>query len=206
MPAKPEAAAPEAKQAAPAAAAEAASPEAKQGESPSLIASLLPAIIVVVLTPVLTWAVAEFVLIKRLEKRLASVASAQVEPSAKPAAAEASEGGGEAKEPKKGEPGASANTYEFSNVVVNLAGTMGTRYLKATFLVTGSDPTLHSVFEGNKPKLTDVTLNILSSLTLPDLEEAGAKNVIREKLVAAYNQALGKRVAEQVYFSDFVVQ
>ena len=35
---------------------------------------------------------------------------------------------------------------------------------------------------------------------------SGAKNVLREKLVAAYNQALGKKVAEQVYFSDFVVQ
>jgi len=109
-------------------------------------------------------------------------------------------------EPKKGEPGAPTNTYEFSNIVVNLAGTMGTRYLKTTFLVTGTDINLQRVFESNKPKLTDVTLNVLSSLSLPDLEEAGAKNLIREKLVAAYNQALGKRVADQVYFSDFVVQ
>ena len=46
------------------------------------------------------------------------------------------------------------------------------------------------------------------SLTTPlaDLEEPGAKNVLREKLVTAYNQALGHRVADQVYFSDFVVQ
>ena len=29
---------------------------------------------------------------------------------------------------------------------------------------------------------------------------------VREKLVTAYNQALGSRVADQVYFSDFVVQ
>ena len=57
-----------------------------------------------------------------------------------------------------------------------------------------------------RARLTDVTLNVLSSLTLADLEEPGAKNVIREKLVAAYNQALGRKVAEQVYFSDFVVQ
>jgi len=41
---------------------------------------------------------------------------------------------------------------------------------------------------------------------LSDLEEAGAKNLIREKLIAAYNQALGKKVVDQVYFSDFVVQ
>jgi len=62
------------------------------------------------------------------------------------------------------------------------------------------------VFESDKARLTDVTLNVLSSLSLPDLEEAGAKNLIREKLVSAYNQALGRRLADQVYFSDFVVQ
>jgi len=98
------------------------------------------------------------------------------------------------------------NAYEFSNVIVNLAGTMGTRYLKTTFLVTGSDQKLNETFLGNKPKLVDITLNVLSSLTLAEIEEAGAKNIIREKLVNAYNQALGRKVVEQIYFSDFVVQ
>ena len=97
-------------------------------------------------------------------------------------------------------------TYEFQNVVVNLAGTMGTRYLKTSFIVTGIDANIKSTFDGQKAKLTDITLNVLSSLSLADLEEPGAKNVLREKLVQAYNQALGHRVADQVYFSDFVVQ
>jgi flagellar FliL protein len=83
---------------------------------------------------------------------------------------------------------------------------MGTRYLKTSFVVTGADPNIKAVFEASLPRLTDVTLNVLSSLTLADIEEPGAKNVIREKLVAAYNQALGRKVADQVYFSDFVVQ
>jgi len=172
-----------------------------QKSGPGLLASLVPVAIVLVATPILTWAVAEFFLMPRLEKRLAAAAA-----GADPSAAKAAAVPETAAEPKAGEPGAPANTYEFNSVVVNLAGTMGTRYLKATFLVTGSDTGLRSVFESNKAKLTDVTLNVLSSLSLPDLEEAGAKNLIREKLVVAYNQALGKRIAEQVYFSYFVVQ
>jgi len=148
----------------------------------------------------LTWAVAEFLLMPRLEKRLAAAVAGSDAPGKTAAPAETPV------EPKNGEPGAPTNTFEFSNIVVNLAGTMGTRYLKTTFLVTGASTSLRGVFESNKAKLTDVTLNVLSSLSLPDLEEAGAKNLIREKLVAAYNQALGKRVADQVYFSDFVVQ
>jgi flagellar FliL protein len=84
---------------------------------------------------------------------------------------------------------------------------MGTRYLKTSFLVTATAGVdIKAAFDSDKPRLTDVTLNVLSSLTLADLEEPGAKNIIREKLVGAYNQSLGKRIADQVYFSDFVIQ
>jgi flagellar FliL protein len=155
----------------------------------------LPAIAAIVLAPVLTWAVGQFVLIPQLQKKLAGPPAAEV------AAEGASSHPADGKGAKEGGP-----TYEFQNVVVNLAGTMGTRYLKTTFLVTGADANIKSIFDGNKAKLTDVTLNVLSSLSLADLEEPGAKNVLREKLVTAYNQTLGRKVAEQVYFSDFVVQ
>ncbi len=181
--------------------------------------SLLPVIIALVLAPAVTWATVEFVLLPRLQKKLAAAAphgaaaapdgehgAAAPAPEAAPAAS--GHGGGHGAKPEKGGKEGKDNPagYEFQNVVVNLAGTMGTRYLKTTFLITGKDPQLKAVFEGSKPKLTDVTLNVLSSLTLADLEEAGAKNILREKLVNAYNQALGRKVADQVYFSDFVIQ
>jgi len=159
----------------------------------------LPTIATILLAPVCTWAVGQFVLIPQLQKKLNAT------PVAEHAGAEVASGEGhgskDGKEGKEGSP-----NFEFQNLVVNLAGTMGTRYLKTTFLVTGAEPNIKAVFETNKPRLTDVTLNVLSSLSLSDLEEPGAKNVLREKLVAAYNQALGRKVAEQVYFSDFVVQ
>ncbi len=187
-------------------AADGAAPAASGGGAKSL----LPVILAVVLAPAVTWATVEFVLLPRLQKKMAAAAPNAAAPAgehgapapspATPAPAGKPDKGG--KETK----GGSAAGYEFQNVVVNLAGTMGTRYLKTSFLITGSDPALKSTFEGNKPKLTDVTLNVLSSLTLADLEEAGAKNILREKLVNAYNQALGRKVAEQVYFSDFVIQ
>lgn len=178
---------------APAAPASAAAPAAPRGG----ITGWLPLIIAVVLAPAATWAMVEFVLLPRLRQQL--VAPAEGAPAHEAPAPESGGGHG-----GKGAP-AAAN-YEFTNVVVNLAGTMGTRYLKASFLVTGADPDIKALFEQNKPRLTDVTLNVLSALTLADLEEPGAKNVIREKLVTAYNTALGRKVADQVYFSDFVIQ
>ncbi len=168
---------------------------AASGSGSSPLAWIL-AVLAVVLAPALSWALANYVLLPQLEKKL----SAPVSAAAAPAAVENST----ASPDVKGRP--APPTYEFSNVVVNLAGTMGTRYLKTSFVVTGSDAALASIFEGEKARLTDVTLNVLSSLTLADLEEPGSKNVLREKLVAAYNQTLGRKVADQVYFSDFVVQ
>ena len=182
--------------------------------APSKIAALLPVILVVVLAPVVSWAVAQFVILPQFEKKLNAVVASSGEahggehgaPAADPHAAPAAEGGKEGHGGKKGEAAGPSTSYEFTNIVVNLAGTMGTRYLKTTFLVTGKDANLREYFNRDKAKMVDVTLNVLSSLSLADLEEAGAKNIIREKLVNAYNQAIGKKVAEQVYFSDFVVQ
>lgn len=182
-----------------------AAPAARGGAS-----AWLPAIAALVLAPAATWGTVEFVLVPRLQKKLASPAGAEApaeHAAAEPAAGGKHEGGGHGGGKDKKEGGKDiAGTYEFQNVVVNLAGTMGTRYLKTSFLVTGADTNIKAIFDGARPRLTDVTLNVLSSLTLADLEEPGAKNIIREKLVAAYNQALGRKVADQVYFSDFVIQ
>lgn len=184
------------------AAAAAAAPAA--AASKGGIKAWLPSIVAIVLAPACTWAVTQFVLVPQFQKKLATATPPAIEEAAATEEAAAHGEGKGGKEGKEGKDG--APNYEFQNVVVNLAGTMGTRYLKTSFLVTGADSTIKGIFEANKPRLTDVTLNVLSSLSLADLEEPGAKNVLREKLVAAYNQALGKKVAEQVYFSDFVVQ
>jgi flagellar protein FliL len=176
----------------------------------------LPAIVAVVLAPAASFAVAQFILLPKIQKQIALAAppaAAHGDPNGgggeEPAATEGESGGGEQAGGHGGKEGPAApGNYEFSNVVVNLSGTMGTRYLKTSFIVTPIDKkgNLKAVFEEQKARLTDITLNVLSSLTLSDLEEPGAKNVLREKLVATYNQALGKRMVDQVYFSDFVVQ
>jgi flagellar FliL protein len=190
-----------AKAEAPAEAAAAAAPAAKGG-----FGAWIPAIVALLVAPAATWATVEFVLVPRLQKKLATVNAEPAAESAAPAPAAPSGHGGGKKEGKEGKGEANAASYEFQNVVVNLAGTMGTRYLKTSFLVTGADANIKSIFEGAKPKLVDITNNVLSSLTLADLEEPGSRNIIREKLINAYNQALGRKVADQVYFSDFVVQ
>lgn len=182
---------------------------AAEGAQPAVarpMAALVPVLAVVVLAPVLSFAVGQYVLIPQLKKQVAALPAGEAAAEAAPAAESSSHGSGG--HGKKGEAVSAGvpTSYEMENVVVNLAGTMGTRYLKVTFQVNGTDKTLRASFDQNKPKLVDITLNVLSSLSLADLEEAGAKNIIREKLIIAYNQALGRKAVEQLYFTDFVVQ
>jgi len=172
----------------------------------------LPVAAALIVAPGATFAVAQFVLLPKLKAELAAGLAEGAEGHA-PAPKKKAESGEKKKEGGHGgkeggkEAGGDPGTYNFENVVVNLSGTMGTRYLKTSFIVKGAEKEeIREAFEENKARLTDVTLGVLSSLTLSDLEEPGAKNVLREKLVTAYNQALGSHVAEQVYFSDFVVQ
>lgn len=174
-----------------------ASADGSPAKKPGGASALMPSLLAIIGAPALTWAVCQFMLIPALKKEL----SGPLDPAAPHAVASPSGHGKSAASDKSG-----SNSYKFENIVVNLAGTMGTRYLKTTFLVTGADPALVATFESNRPALVDVTINVLSSLSLSDLEEAGSKNLIREKLVQSYNQSLGRKVAEQIFFSDFVVQ
>ncbi len=193
----------------PAPAAAAATPAAAAAPSGGALKAALPALLAIVLAPAATFAVAQFVLLPRFEASLQSALAADpAAPGAKPAAtapaapARGSSGAKSGPPAKIGE----GNSYRFENVVVNLAGTMGTRYLKVAFLVTGERNDVVARFDSARPQLGDVTLAVLSSLSLADLEEPGSKNIIRERLLAAYNQALGARVVDNLYFSEFVVQ
>lgn len=173
-----------------------------------IVKKWLPAMLAIILAPAATYAIAQFVLLPRLQAKLAAPPAAGAPNGADAALGHAGETPPEAgKGGHGGTKAVAVGNYEFTNVVVNLAGTMGTRYLKTSFIVTGVNKgSTMAIFEEQKAKLTDITLNVLSSLTLADLEEPGSKNVLREKLVSAYNQTLGKRLVEQVYFSDFVIQ
>lgn len=203
--------------AAPAAATDAA---AKGGG----VMGFLPLILALVLAPVISWVVAEFVLLPRMKSQLAALApagatagehgaaaapAAHAEAPKKEPKKEAKHGEAKKGEGKKGEESSGGNegpgSYKFDNVVVNLSGTMGTRYLKTSFLLTGKS-NLRELFEERQPQLLDATLNTLGSLSLADLEEIGSRNLIRARLISAYNEVLGVRVVEQIFFSDFVVQ
>lgn len=203
-------------------------PAEGEAAAPKAPNPLIPVIAVVVLMPAITFAMINFLLLPKirgivLEKKATEHAEEGASAGghgAKPAAKEEKGGhgakkeakgghggGGHGKEAKGGSEGTGgAFSYDFENVVVNLAGTMGTRYLKTSFTVLSENAEVKTVIEENKKQLLDVTLNVLGTRTLADLEQPGAKNVLRNDLMANINQALKSDLVTQIYFSDFVIQ
>lgn len=168
----------------------------------------VPVLAMLVLTPAISFVLCEFVLIPKLQATVAltppgAAGEAGGHEPAKPAkkAESGGHGGGHGKSSE-----GDGFSYKFDSLVVNLAGSMGTRYLKASFTADSENAQFSQIIEEHKPELLDVAQTVLSSRSMADLEQAGAKNLLRNDLIARLNHALESDVITQIYFSEFVVQ
>jgi flagellar protein FliL len=136
-----------------------------------------PLLAVLILMPAVSYAMTQYVLLPKIRGSV-------LEQKAGAHAAKAESGGHGKSEHGKGEGGAQAAgfSYDFDN------------------------PDIKKVIEENKKQLLDVTLTILGTRTLADLEQPGAKNVVRNDLMTNINDALKSDLVKQIYFSEFVVQ
>jgi flagellar FliL protein len=193
----------------------------KSAEKPASAAGksaggMLPTIIAVVLAPVLSWAVVNFVLLPKLTSQIKSELTTIMDQASKRDGTEVGAGheadagaGAGAHAAPKGEAGGKEKPEvrpKFESLTVNIAGTQGTRYLKVTFNVVGKNDAANKKIDAKHAELVDTTLTILSSLSMPELNEPSGKAVVRGRLVAAFNDLLKAPLVEQVFFSDFVVQ
>jgi flagellar FliL protein len=168
--------------------------------APKAASNWLPVIAVLVLMPVISFAMTQFILIPHIQ---GSIGGQQAAAKSAEGDAPATTGSSKGDTKKEIKP---TYSVEFPDVVVNLSGAMGTRYLKTSFSLFSSNPDLQKIVTENKSHLLDVALNVLSSKSMADLEAPGSKNLVRNDLIANFNQALSSEVIEQIYFSEFVVQ
>ncbi len=176
----------------------------------------VPIIAVCVLMPAISFGTTQYLLLPKIrgavleQKAIVHAAKPEGKSEAKKGHAEPAKGKGKEEHGKgEGAEGGGAGgafSYDFENVVVNLSGAMGTRYLKTSFTTLSDNPDLKKLIDENKKQLLDVALSVLSTRTMADLEQPGSKNVVRNDLMANFNQALKSDLVSQIYFSEFVVQ
>jgi flagellar FliL protein len=187
--------APEAEEATASTAAATASAPAASGGG---FAAWLPLIIMIVLMPALAYAMTTFVLVPKLQKGLGGSA-----PSTASAAAPSE--GGSAK-PKKEAASAKKESVAMNKLLVNVAGTMGARYLLVSLSVVGSSADFKAQMDSHDAQLRDMAQSALSTKTLADLEKPGSRNLIRNELISGFNNILGDGVVEEIYFPEFAIQ
>jgi flagellar basal body-associated protein FliL len=96
--------------------------------------------------------------------------------------------------------------------VVNIAGTDGERFLKAIITLEYEDNSKGAFgleLTNRAPRFKDIMINHLSTLTLMEITEPGAKDKIRKDLlrliIATLPQKMGGEL-QDVLFTTFIIQ
>lgn len=175
-------------------------PEGEAAEKQEAVAKgpnpWLPVIAVVVLMPVLSFVMMQFVLVPKIKSSVEKTLKSAVD------ASKHSKEEGESSEHGDQE----VYTKTFKNIIANLSGAMQSRYIKISFTLEGKSSNFEEVMDLNEAKIVDATLGILSGLTVSDLEKPGIQNQLRNDLMIAFSNVLQKDIVSQIYFSEFVVQ
>ena len=194
---------------------EAAQSAAKSGGG---IVAWLPLIVTVLTMPALAYAMTAFVLLPKVKKELtAAVGAPAVEQTASGKASEEAKpkpAAGEHSRPKekaegKGHESAQAGgktTMQLDKILVNVAGTMGSRYLLTSLTMAGSAAGFEETVKAHEAQLVDLAAGILSSKSVADLERPEARNLVRGELLAVFNNALGAGTVQDVYLTEFAIQ
>ena len=90
--------------------------------------------------------------------------------------------------------------------VVNLADPKGKRYLKIKIELELESPEAVAQAEKVAPKLRDMVIMMLTSLTFEDVMTPEGKIRIRDELFERFNQIMRPQRIKNIYFTEFVVQ
>lgn len=102
-------------------------------------------------------------------------------------------------------------TYSFQPFIVNVAGTDGTRYLKAAISVECADKKTSGEIAAVEYKVRDAVIGVLSAYDLEELTNVSKRDAIRRRVAEAIERSLSGDSKEPprvrgVYFLEFVIQ
>ena len=153
----------------------------------------LPLIITVVFMPVLAFGMTQFVILPQIQKGL-GITSPTV--SSSPAASK----------PKKDAAKEKTISVPMNKLLVNVAGTMGARYLLVSLSIVGAGTDFKAKIDEHDAQLRDAASGVLGSKTLADLEKPGERNLIRNELISNFNNILGDSAVADIYLPEFAIQ
>jgi flagellar basal body-associated protein FliL len=96
-------------------------------------------------------------------------------------------------------------TFSLGDFVVNLSGTGGYQFVRASIVVEVDDQKVVSELEKRSPQIRDIIILTLRDQKIEDIEEPGAR-VIKNQIMAKINEVLTSGRIMNVWFTQLVVQ
>ena len=112
------------------------------------------------------------------------------------------------KKEKKDSHGESAKSlvYNIDDIVINPAGTGGTRFLSASFAFELESEETVADFEAREAIVRDALITILSSKTIAQLTDVKQKEITRYQIKKRISDILNTEELAGVFYTDFVLQ
>jgi len=175
----------------------------------------LPLIVTILAMPALAFATTKFIILPKIQSAMGAPAGGAAHGATEEGEASAAEGGHGAPAahgaPESGAHGGGGGgkgkaTASINKMIVNVAGTMGTRYLVASVTLVGSGADFKAKVDDHRDQLLDVATGTLSNKTIADLEKPGARNEVRAELVSVFNTVLGASAVKDLYITELAIQ
>jgi flagellar basal body-associated protein FliL len=179
--------------------AEAAEASVKKTASSGGFKTWFPLLATVVVMPALAYATTQFILLPKIQKAMTQGAAGAGEPA------------GDASKEKDAAPAVAGGKEKVlaplsKKILVNVAGSMMTRYLTMSLTLVGNTPDFKDRINKNMDQLMDLATGTLMTKTIADLEKPGERNVIRSELLTVFNNAMGGPVIQDIYITEQAIQ
>jgi flagellar FliL protein len=96
--------------------------------------------------------------------------------------------------------------YAVKDIVINPAGTGGSRFLSISFGFELESAELHADFENREPIIRDALITIMSSKTVAQLTDPKQKEIVRYQIKKRLMKLMETDELVGVYYTDFVLQ
>jgi flagellar protein FliL len=103
-------------------------------------------------------------------------------------------------------PPAPAAVHSIENVVLNPAGSGGTRFLMATVGFGLRDPADAEQFTARDAEIRDIVIGVLGARSVLELSDVLTREVMKEEMRARVARLVGQRALVDIYFPQFVIQ
>jgi flagellar FliL protein len=98
------------------------------------------------------------------------------------------------------------SVHLLENLVLNPAGSGGSRFLLLSVAIETSGPNTVTAFQARDAELRDIMLTALGSKTVDQLTDITTREGIKTELLATITARFGKNAVKRLYFPQFVVQ